>query len=138
MVLNARIALVSLMVGTLLVHHTQTPATPPPPVCHARPDLAGPCFTVHGALRYSNGGTPVKIWKIGTTRLLGVAGIGETGLPNDSTKCPLPDHLRDTLEAAKEVVADFFVCPLTREQPGVMQLICVDSAAHVRAKPFRF
>ncbi len=138
MVLNARIALVSLVLGALLVPQTQTRTTPPAPVCHARPDLAGPCFAVHGALRYSNGGTPVKIWKIGTTRLLGVAGLGETGLPDDSTKCPLPDRLRDTLEAGKEVVANFLVCPLTREQPGIMQLVCVDSAAHVRAKPFRF
>ncbi len=85
MVLNARIALVSLVLGALLVPQTQTRTTPPAPVCHARPDLAGPCFAVHGALRYSNGGTPVKIWKIGTTRLLGVAGLGETGLPDVSS-----------------------------------------------------
>ncbi len=115
---------------------TRTPATTP--ACHARPDLVSSCFTVHGALRFYNGAPAVRIWKIGSAHLLGVQGLNETGAPESPTVCPLPDGLRDTLEAGKEVIADFRVCPLTKERPSIMQLVCVDSASHMRVKPFRF
>jgi len=115
---------------------SQKPATTP--TCHARRDLVAPCLTVHGALRYYNGAPAVRIWKIGSARVLGVHGLDETGLPESPMVCPLPDGLRDTLEAGKEVIADFRVCPLTKERPGAMQLVCDDSASHIRAKPFRF
>ena len=122
--------------GAISLSLNQVPQ--PAPVCHARADLVGPCVTVHGALRYYNGGTPVRIWMIGTARLLGVWGLDETGRPESPAVCPLPQGLRDTLEAGKEVIADFRVCPLTRRRSGVMQRVCVDSASHLRAKPYRF
>ena len=107
------------------------------PACHERKDLVAPCYTVRGALRYYNGAPGVRIWVIGTTHLLGLRGFGERGLP-PAGACPLPDGLRDTLEAGKEVIGDFRVCPLTTERPGVMQDVCVDSASRIRAKAYRF
>src|SRR5882762_10775728 len=86
----------------------QTPADPP--TCRSRVDLTGACFTVHGALRYYNGAPAVRIWRIGTSRLLGVHGLDERGLPGPGA-CSLPAGLRDSLEAGKEVLADFVVCP---------------------------
>jgi len=133
MILRFSIAL-ALAGAALLASGRQTESAPK---CHARRDLVAPCFTVHGALRYWNGGNPVRIWKIGTSRVLGVRGLGEGGLPADS-ECPLPQHLRDTLEVGKEVIADFLVCPLTKEKPGERQQVCVDSATNIRAKPYRF
>ncbi len=110
MLFGFRIAVIALA-GALVM------ATPQhaPPLCHARSDLVDKCFSVHGALRYWNGGIPVRIWRIGTTRVLGVRGLDEVGLPNDSGACPLPSGLRDTLQA-----------------------VCVDAATHIRAKPYRF
>ena len=134
MILELRIALMAL-VGALVM---STHRTPTPPLCRARSDLVGKCFTVHGALRYWNGGTPVRIWRIGTTRVLGVRGLDEVGLPSDSSACPLPAGLRDTLQAGKEVIADLVVCPLTHDRPGSMQYVCVDAATNIRAKPYRF
>jgi hypothetical protein len=133
MLLEFRLAVIALAGAFLMTAPQHVP-----PLCHARSDLVGKCFSVHGALRYWNGGTPVRIWRIGTTRVLGVRGLDEVGLPRDSTACPLPAGLRDTLQAGKEVIADFVVCPLTRDRPGSMQYVCVDAATNIRAKPYRF
>jgi len=135
MLFGLRTPLLALAGAVLTTTHQQPPA---PPRCNARSDLVGKCFTVHGALRYWNGGTPVRVWRIGTTRVLGVRGLGEDGLPSDASACPLPAHLRDTLQAGKEVIGDFVVCPLSSDRPGEMQYVCVESATNIRAKPFRF
>jgi hypothetical protein len=105
--------------------------------CRSRADLTGACFTVHGALRYYNGAPAVRIWRIGTSRLLGIHGLDERGLPGPGA-CSLPAGLRNSLEAGKEVIADFVVCPLTKSRSGVMQMVCVDFATNIRAKAYRF
>jgi hypothetical protein len=138
MTLSSRLAVSCTL--TAMAAGAAQPAQAPtnPPICRARRDLVAPCFTVHGALRYYNGAPGVRIWRIGTARLLGVHGLNESGLPESPSVCPLPDGLRDTLEAGKEVIADFVVCPLTRDQDGTMQLVCVESVSHIRAKLYRF
>ncbi len=93
--------------------------------------LAGPCFTVHGRMRYSNGAPSVRIWTIGTNRILGVE---EEETYNC---CTLPKQLRDLLEAKNEIYADFKVCPLTKYERGVMQLVQVSSASHIVTKPVK-
>jgi hypothetical protein len=40
--------------------------------CSDRRDLVGACFTVRGRLSVYNGNPSVRIWPIGTTRLLGL------------------------------------------------------------------
>ena len=102
--------------------------------CRQHPQLTGPCFTVHGALRYYNGAPAVRIWKIGTDHLLGVS----AGRFAVAGYCNLPTEFVDTLNAGKEVVADFVVCPFTPERAGEMQLVCVDSASNIKTKPYRF
>ncbi len=112
----------------------QEPSTSGQP-CHSNPQLVGTCFTVHGALRYYNGGLPARIWKIGTDHLLAV-GVGPRhGVPG---YCEIPKALIDTLDAGKEIIADFLVCPFSRERPGEMQFVCVDSVYNIHAKPYRF
>ena len=81
------------------------------------PQVVGPCFKVHGRMSQYNGGTSFRIWKIGTHRMLGVA--NEVDPPKE-----LLDKFRDF---DTEVYGDFLVCPLTTEQPGHMQMVCVQS-----------
>jgi hypothetical protein len=89
--------------------------------CASAPDLkiVGECFWVHGRMYNANGGSVARIWKIGTRRILGV----ESELPKDIEK--------SMGDFDDEVYADFLVCPYTKEEPGVMQLVCVKDAKHL-------
>ena len=83
-----------------------------------------------GRMRAYNGNPTYRIWKIGTQRILGVTGShpGEEPILPDGVACGFDC----------DVYADFEVCPFTREKPGVMQRVCVESAANrrvVRSKP---
>ncbi len=40
--------------------------------CKSDPDIVGVCFTVHGRLSAWNGAPTMRIWRIGTKRILGV------------------------------------------------------------------
>ncbi len=47
-------------------------------------------------------------------------------------ECDLPPELDRYLGDFDDVVyADFVVCPLTAEKPGVMQIVCVESATNI-------
>src|SRR2546426_12387472 len=78
--------------------------------CREHPQLVASCFTIHGAMRYWNGAPSVRIWRIGTTRVLGIS-EGRFALAG---YCNLPHWMEDTLDAGKEIIADFKVCPFTR------------------------
>src|ERR1700694_165330 len=105
----------------------------PEQVCTHPTRFVGPCGTIRGRLGYANGGIPVRMWKVGTNRMLGVE--DETyGTPF----CVLPPAVRELLNADKFVFADFVVRPLTVEEPGVMQRVCVASATNIRTEPAYF
>ncbi len=73
------------------------------------------CFTFEGRISSWNGYPTLRIWIIGTHRMLGV--ISET-----------PKNLDKLLEDfSTEVYGTFTVCPLTPYKKGVMQSICVNS-----------
>lgn len=99
--------------------------------CREHPQLIAPCFTVHGRMRYYNGAPAIRIWPVGTDRLLGVS-EGRFALSGYSN---LPVWFRDTLDSNREIYADFVVCPFTRDEPGVMRLVCVDGASKIVTKP---
>src|SRR6185436_18627177 len=86
----------------------------PPQSCRNRPDVVGKCFTVHGRLSVYNGTPSIRLWPMGTKRLLGVID------PGDSSNAPgptiLPIEIRNKLDWNKDVFGDFSVCPLTRRQ----------------------
>jgi hypothetical protein len=84
----------------------------------------GPSFAVHGRLACYNGNPPYRIWTIGTHRILGV---------HETTELPKNvDSLLNDFDT--EVFGDFEVCPLTESKVGVMQIVCVKSAAHLVKK----
>jgi hypothetical protein len=97
--------------------------------CRDHADLVAPCFHVRGRAAFYNGNPTVRIWKVGTRRLLGV-----------SARCqppacePLPPLVRAALDWEHAVCADFVVCPFTRARPGVMQMVCIDAASGLRRR----
>lgn len=96
------------------------------PACRARPELVGACRTVHGRLFAANGTPSLRIWIVGTRRILGVTdwrpGSGEDPILPANVRAALGDRPFDV-----QVYGDFEVCPFTRERPGWMQFVCVVS-----------
>ena len=121
--LAALMALLGLIVGVA--------AGQPDKACREHPNLVAACFTVHARMRYYNGAPSVRLWPIGTDRLLGVS-EGQFDIPGHQN---LPVSLRETLDHQREIYADFVVCPFTSSEPGVMRLVCVDSATKIVTKP---
>ena len=98
--------------------------------CREHPRLVGKCFSVHGRLSTYNGNPAVRLWRIGTRRILGVS--------DQRYKLPgyrnIPEDLAKQLDGENEVLGDFLVCPFTRPRPGEMQLMCIESAKNIVVK----
>jgi hypothetical protein len=102
-------------------------ASPQGPMCKGNKQVVGDCFTVHGRMREGNGGPGIRIWRIGTDRMLGVWGADE----NDPDVAWLPDRIYRMLDDDHQVFADFLVCPLTKQTEDEMQIVCVESATGI-------
>lgn len=96
------------------------------PACKGNAKIVAACFMVHGRLSFWNGAPSARIWRIGTHRMLGIH--------NDE----LPSALRQRMpDFDVELWGDFQVCPITREQPGHMQFVCVESWRDIRVRQRR-
>ena len=104
----------------------------PSPGCAAISYARAPCFTVHGLLQGSNGVPGIRMWRIGTKRVLGI--VGGDGSPAADDLVPQPLYARMQTETPgwlRSVDARFLVCPLAAEKAGWMQPVCIVSASHV-------
>jgi len=94
--------------------------------------VIGKCFNVHGRLSVYNGTPSIRLWPMGTKRLLGIID------PQDVSNAPgptiLPDDLKTKLDWDKDVSGDFLVCPLTKQQPGRMQTVCIESGKNLSVR----
>jgi hypothetical protein len=107
----------------------QSPSRPAAKSCRTRPDLVGKCFTVRGRLSLYNGTPSVRLWQIGSRRILGVSDTERnSGRPEPPS---LPASIEERLGWDKELYGDFQVCPLSHSRPGVMQIICVESGKNL-------
>jgi hypothetical protein len=89
----------------------------------------GQCFNVHGRLSVYNGTPSIRLWPLGTKRLLGV--IDPADVSNAPGPTILPLDIKNKLDWDKNVFGDFLVCPLTRQQPGRMQTVCIESGKNL-------
>jgi hypothetical protein len=98
--------------------------------CREHPQLIGKCFNVRGRLSTYNGNPAVRLWRIGTKRMLGVSDqrFSVPGYRN------IPENLAKQLDGARVILGDFLVCPFTRPRPREMQLVCIESARNVVVK----
>jgi hypothetical protein len=117
------------LAGALLALGTGARAEPPS--CTESPKRVGACFTVHGRVTSCTAVPSVRIWIVGTQRVLGVEDA--TGNPGGDPL--LPDTLQRTMlsgaPCTKAAFGDLTVCPLTPQHPGVMQRVCVVSAKKI-------
>ena len=100
------------------------------PACASSPNLVGACFKVRGRLTSCTGVPNVRIWVVGTKRILGVADA--TGNVAGDDLMPQSLDSRFTAPCDKAAFGDFTVCPLEKDEPGVMRRVCVAKAEHVR------
>jgi hypothetical protein len=107
------------------LRHNARATKPAWQTCKEDPDLVAACFTLHGRLSLWNGTPTVRIWRVGTKRILGVP---SDTLPQDV------DRLFSNDPWADDIYGDFEACPLTPERPGEMQMVCISSASHLIRK----
>jgi hypothetical protein len=96
---------------------------------------ADACRTVHGRMELWNGTPSVRIWVVGTHRILGVTQQDETfsQLPRSITSLwNGKDTERDWNTA---IYADFEVCAVTEVGPGSMQMVRVVDAHNAIRRP---
>jgi len=99
--------------------------------CKANPLVSGSCYEVRGRLSIYNGGPPnFRIWPIGTHRLLGVS-EGKYLLKGYRN---IPEEIENQLNWNNAMFATFLVCPFEKQEPGKMQLVCVESAKSIVIK----
>ena len=103
------------------------------PPCSTRTDLKRPCFDLRGRVSLSNGNPNVRIWRVGTGRILGVVGVACDEHPCGPSA--MPDTLWMQLDEEHDLYADLTVCPITKEREGWMQLVCIDSFRNVVKRP---
>ena len=97
--------------------------------CRARSDLVGRCLNVRGRLSVYNGTPSIRLWPVGSKRLLGV--LDPEDVSGELGPSTIPASVRRQLDWDKEIFGDFLVCPLTRSKPGRMQTICIESGKNL-------
>lgn len=98
--------------------------------CRQNPQLVGKCFTVHGRLSVYNGAPAMRIWKLGTKRMLGISEqrFAVEGYRN------VPETIQNQLNHDVEIFGDFLVCPFTRPKAGEMQMVCVEEGKNLKVQ----
>lgn len=118
------------------------------------PENAAMCYRTRGRLSVYEGDPTLRIWKIGTQRILGVYN-GPSHFPprissfdDDVFNPELPTNLRaaylddrrhwekngNTGYGPPDIFADFEVCPLEPEKKGETQAVCIEAAKNVIVK----
>ena len=124
--MSARAAAVAAL---LLAASTAALAEEASPPCKGAPTVVDACFTVHGRLGVYNG-IPIRIWVVGTQRMLGVKDATGGGV---TVRPEIQALLSEREPGATDVYGDYEVCPLSKAHAGWMQFVCVESARHLAA-----
>ena len=96
--------------------------------CREHPQLVSTCFKVRGRLAVYNGAPALRIWKIGTKRMLGVS---EQRFAIDGVR-NVPEDVQTKIDQNKLLYGDFLVCPFTARRANEMQLVCIESVTNLR------
>lgn len=94
--------------------------------CKVNPAVVDACFSVRGRVSAYNGTPALRIWPVGTNRLLGI-------VPAENEI--MPENIKGKVSFQKSVFATLEVCPFTPAHPRVMQLVCIESATNVEVRP---
>lgn len=97
--------------------------------CKANPQVVGACYSVRGRMSAYNGTPGLRIWPVGTHRLLGI-------LP-DEEPASVPENIRELVGVDKHIYGHFLVCPFTKSKPGTMQYVCIEAVSDVHVESRR-
>ncbi|HEY6806277.1 MAG TPA: hypothetical protein VI306_22045 [Pyrinomonadaceae bacterium] len=113
-----------------LISSASTSITPQDKSCREHPKLVGACFKVHGRLTVYNGAPALRLFRLGTKRVLGISEqrFALAGYKN------VPDEIKEKIDQDHDLIGDYVVCPFTRERRGEMQLVCIESVANLQVK----
>jgi hypothetical protein len=106
---------------------------------------ANMCYWTHGRLGFSNGTPALRLWKLGTKRILGIYSgpstynaAAEDPDNGDNEGPQLPLNVVQAMWSKNRaynlpdrIFADFEVCPLEPERDGAMQAACVQTAKNI-------
>lgn len=72
----------------------------------------------------------MRIWKVGTKRLLGVSEqrFAVPGYRN------VPHNVQSQISQDVELFGDFLVCPFTRAKAGEMQMVCIEEGKNLKPR----
>jgi hypothetical protein len=84
-----------------------------------------PCRTIRARLVAGGDNILIRIWPVGTTRILGFT---------NAERCTPPPELDSPMRAGKYVYADVVVRPLTKSQSGSMQFVCIAAVTNLTAR----
>ena len=128
-----RTILFLLLVAGIVMPSPSAPIKSEEKSCRQHPQLTGKCFTVQGRLSVYNGAPAMRIWKVGTRRMLGISEqrFAVEGYRN------VPETIQNQLNQDVEIFGDFLVCPFTRQKAGEMQMVCVEEGKNLKVKKRR-
>jgi len=98
------------------------------------PEIAAECYWTRGRLANYNGTPTLRMWKVGTKRILAIhSGPGyKRGDDKENENPEIPENVERAFRSiGTRVFADFEVCPLGPERPSVMQSVCIESAKNI-------
>ena len=98
--------------------------------CKGNPEVVGACYAVHGRLSTGADTIQLRLWPVGTKRMLGVSDGPEI---NDAESPLYPKTIRFS-NGDETIYGDFEVCPFTLRREGEMQFVCIETASHLVAK----
>ena len=101
------------------------------PKCKGNPKVVSACYTVHGRATFGNGTPALRIWPVGTKRMLGITA---GPIADDADDPIIAKRVAKLFTGSSTVYGDFEVCPFTPERRGFMQMVCVESASHIIVK----
>ena len=96
-------------------------------ICKGNKGIVDDCYTIRGRLSLYNGTPSMRIWKVGTKRILAV-------IPSEDEI--IPNNLKKQIGMGKQIYGDFVVCPFEKEKEGHMQSVCVESAKNMRIEDY--
>ncbi|HJX91209.1 MAG TPA: hypothetical protein VJ372_11980 [Pyrinomonadaceae bacterium] len=125
-----RFLFLSILLVCAVVVTRSSQATADDKPCSKHPQLVGTCFTVRGRLSVYNGAPALRIWRIGTKRILGISEqrYAVPGYRN------VPENIRAEIDQDKALFGDYLVCPFTKPKENEMQMVCIEKVTNLVVK----
>lgn len=143
-----RYALIAVLALCAFAAEAIPQAAPKRKISCKTPENAASCYWTHGRLSIYSGNPSLRLWKIGTNRILGIYSGPNSErydlldnehpeLPGDLDRAYQAEYkrrlaLKDPDAGLPEpVFGDFEVCPLEPQRKGEMQAVCIESAKNI-------